>query len=89
MVDAEEPIAYELRARLDDGSRMIVGPFATHAAAAERAHLLLGVQAVRIETLRRVGGRVELLGIIGRPKPPQRGDHDPLQPRQVEDGIVW
>jgi hypothetical protein len=41
------------------------------------------VQAVRIATLWRVGGRVELLGVIGRPKPRVRGEDDPLTPRRA------
>jgi len=41
------------------------------------------------ETVRRVGGRVELVGVIGRPNPQERGEDDPLRPRHVDDGIIW
>jgi hypothetical protein len=87
--DPAEPIEYELRATLEDGSRLIVGPFATLREASERAHALLGVDVVWVETLRRVSGRVQLLGVIGRPKPPERGEDDPLRPRRNNGGVIW
>lgn len=88
--DAGAPITFEVRATMADGSRLTVRPFATAAAANEHARALLGrEQTRRVETLRRHGARVQLIGVIGRPAPAPRRDDDPLTPRHTDGGIVW
>lgn len=72
---------WELLVTMPDGGRQVVGPFATHAAASDAALTWRdGAQAHRVETLRRQGGRVDIVGIVGRPKSQERGD---------DGGVIW
>jgi hypothetical protein len=72
---SDAPI-FEIRATMADGSRLAIGPFATVIAASEQANLLLGRPGTRrVETLRRAGGQVTVIGVVGWPAPaPRRGD---------------
>jgi hypothetical protein len=89
--DGSEPPTFEVRATMADGVRLVVGPFATAAAASEQARELLGrEQTRRVETLRRQGEEVQLIGVIGWPAPaPRRDEDDRLRPRHIDGGIVW
>jgi hypothetical protein len=76
---------YELRATRPDGSITPAGVFATHAAAmAEAWRLLARGDARRVETRRRHGDRLDLLSVIGEPRPPTTdGADDRLR------GLMW
>jgi hypothetical protein len=72
----EAPI-FEVRATMADGSRLAIGPFMTVIAASEQANLLLGRPGTRrVETLRRAGGQVTVIGVVGWSAPAPRRDGD-------------
>lgn len=56
---------FEVRATLADGARMRIGLYATQDDATEQAWLLLttGV-ATRVETVKRVDGRIEVVAVL-------------------------
>jgi hypothetical protein len=63
---------FEVRATLADGARMRLGLYATQDDAAEQARLLLATGvATRVETVKRVEGRVEVVAV--RSQRPQFG----------------
>jgi hypothetical protein len=75
---SDAPIS-EARATLPDGSRQRLGRSASEDAATGHARLLLTAGlATRVETIKRVDGRVEVIAIAGRrsrfgaPRPPDR-----------------
>jgi hypothetical protein len=61
----EAPI-FEVRVILADGSRQRLGLYATEGDAADHAQLLItaGI-ATRVETIKRVNGRVEVVAVAG------------------------
>lgn len=64
-IPTDVPI-FEVRATMVDGSRMRLGLYATQDDAAEQAHLLLATGvATRVETVKRVSGRVEVVAVVG------------------------
>jgi hypothetical protein len=66
MTEPNEAPIFEVRATLTDGSRQRLGLYATEADAVERAQLVLASgQATRVETVKRVNGRVEVIAVAG------------------------
>jgi hypothetical protein len=62
---SDAPI-FEVRATLPDGARERLGLYATEDDAAGHAQLLIAAGlASRVETIKRVNGRVELVAVVG------------------------